>query len=485
MREKLAAALLAILVPFVATGQTSGNTIRLSGRILSPNGPIRHQQITIQGAGQKELGKVETDEDGRFAFSDLRPDARYSLIIDVKGFYPWSMGIDVRGQDMDLGSIGLSPHRPVDVFGRVVDYTGAAIQQATVELSSGDQQQSATQTDQNGKFYLPPVPPDRQYSVAIVAHGFSPTSMPIAAEDGDVDLGTIVMQPIGPWRAGAPVRRQSRNTVIVSGRITDMHNVPVTERGLNFRMRVPSQPAGPVYSLRPDAGGRFVLPIESQKQYEMYIPERGDQPNYELVARIEAGGGWDVDFGNIAVQPSTHSILGPHSPLDFPLGELGGPVTVAGPTGSMPSSGHLAKIYIAAIFIGADGGVSILQSDGKLVRIPKEKDEVGARFQEFSSDARSVGWLVDSDFCCTSYPIQKMLVIYTPGKPLRRFTGDGRAIFRWSFVAGGKRVAFYQDFLHGTSAPHDELRDVESERLIKTWDGDATPAPAWTRNLRQ
>ena len=39
--------------------------------------------------------------------------------------------------------------------------------------------------------------------------------------------------------------------------------------------------------------------------------------------------------------------------------------------------------------------------------------------------AIAVGWLVDSGFCCTSYPIQLMLVVYTPEKPLRHFTGDG------------------------------------------------------------
>jgi hypothetical protein len=222
----------------------------------------------------------------------------------------------------------------------------------------------------------------------------------------------------------------------------------------------------------------------------MYIPEPGVQPSYRLVARIELNEECDVDLGQIAVQPSTHDILGPHSPLDFPLGELRGPVRVAITVscgGSNSSSLQSRKTpYIAAIFIGADGVVSIIENDGKLVQPPKEKEQVGARFQQFSDDRQSVGWLVDSDFCCTSYPIQLMLVVYKPGKPLRHFTGDGRAIFRWSFVDGGKRVGFYQDFLHGTPAPHYELHDVGSERLIGKWDNDLTPkAPAWTRGLQQ
>ena len=95
------------------------------------------------------------------------------------------------------------------------------------------------------------------------------------------------------------------------------------------------------------------------------------------------------------------------------------------------------------------------------------------------------GWSIQI-FAVPRYPIQLMLVVYTPGKPLRHFTGDGRGIFRWGFIDGAKRVAFYQDFLYGTPAPHYELHDVESEKLIEKWDSDLTPrAPAWTRGLQQ
>lgn len=89
-------------------------------------------------------------------------------------------------------------------------------------------------------------------------------------------------------------------TVRVSGRLTDTNGVPLTELNLNFETVFPLQPPGPVSTLKPDGSGRFVLPIESRKEYEMYIPEPGVQSNYRLVARIAADEEWDVDFGALS-----------------------------------------------------------------------------------------------------------------------------------------------------------------------------------------
>jgi hypothetical protein len=142
-----------------------------------------------------------------------------------------------------------------------------------------------------------------------------------------------------------------------------------------------------------------------------------------------------------------------------------------------------AAASIAGIFCGADGA-TVIHEDGNVVRQPKEKEQVGCGFPKISADKKTVGWLVDSDFCCTSYPLQFMLVVYRAGNPLRHFTGDGRAIFAWTFVGGGKQVAIYQSFPHGDPVPHYELRDVATERLIGKWDGDSK-VPSWTRGWGQ
>jgi hypothetical protein len=127
-----------------------------------------------------------------------------------------------------------------------------------------------------------------------------------------------------------------------------------------------------------------------------------------------------------------------------------------------------------------------ITEDRKIEQVFKEKEQVGVSSLKISADKTSVGWLVDSDFCCTSYPLQFMLVVYRPSQPLRHFKGDGRAIFDWKFVGSGSQVAFYQDYPHGNPIQHYELRDVESERLAGKWDGALGPrAPAWTKGLQQ
>jgi hypothetical protein len=101
-----------------------------------------------------------------------------------------------------------------------------------------------------------------------------------------------------------------------------------------------------------------------------------------------------------------------------------------------------------------------------------------------SANMMAVGWLADYDNCCTSYSLSLGLVVYTPRKPPRAYKGDGRAIFGWHFVAGGKQFAFFQEFPHGNLVPHYELRDVTTGRLIDKWDeGDMTKLPGWTSGL--
>jgi hypothetical protein len=127
--------------------------------------------------------------------------------------------------------------------------------------------------------------------------------------------------------------------------------------------------------------------------------------------------------------------------------------------------------------------VHIVLNDGREVQPPKEKDQVGSSHPSISEDKRVVGWLVDYDNCCTSYPLSLKLIVYRIGKPSCKFEGDGRGIFGWHFVGGGKQVAFYQDFPHGNSVPHYELRDVETCRLLKVQDDDSPKSPAWVNEF--
>jgi hypothetical protein len=139
---------------------------------------------------------------------------------------------------------------------------------------------------------------------------------------------------------------------------------------------------------------------------------------------------------------------------------------------------------IAKIDIGADGQIHVIDSGGREFVAPKEKDQVSVAAPLLAENRLAAGWLVESGNCCTSYPIALMLVIYRPGKLLQRL-GNGMMICDWNFEAGGKQVAFSTNTVHGDLAPHYELRDTQTGRLIAKWDGPLNrKSPTWAARLR-
>ena len=119
-------AIVAVMLPCALFGQTE--MVRLSGRLLGPKEPIRQETVALKDGGQKELATAETDADGRFTFA-VRPNQHYWLSIAPKGFYPWNPGFDVGAQDLDVGNLSPSPHRPVHfvVFRFSVKWRGVAL----------------------------------------------------------------------------------------------------------------------------------------------------------------------------------------------------------------------------------------------------------------------------------------------------------------------------------------------------------------------
>src|SRR5690242_1971814 len=112
---------IAVAVVFfsVAFGQVnsdqSSKTVRLSGRLISPTGPLLNKEVRLKATGQEEVITTRTNEEGFFSFPSLLPDQHYDLLISVAGFNPWNMGIEVGREDKDLGSLALTPPQPVAV----------------------------------------------------------------------------------------------------------------------------------------------------------------------------------------------------------------------------------------------------------------------------------------------------------------------------------------------------------------------------------
>jgi hypothetical protein len=261
-------------------------------------------------------------------------------------------------------------------------------------------------------------------------------------------------------------------SVRISGRITDHNFVPIRHETVTVGLCE----LGEETNSRTDQDGFFSFP--SVCPYRLCdLTIAADAEFGTVLGQLEVVDGEGVDIGNLILDSSIK--LGS-------IGHLVGPVTITPFRSAVDSKVALpvAKAQSsAAIFVGADG-MNIVHNDGEVFKTPKEKEQVGCRSPRISEDRSAVGWLVDSDFCCASYPLPFLLVVYRPGKPMRRFQGDGRAIFGWNFVAGGKQVAFYQSFPHGDLRTHYELRDVETERLIGKWDEDSTSKmPGWVRGL--
>jgi hypothetical protein len=149
-----------------------------------------------------------------------------------------------------------------------------------------------------------------------------------------------------------------------------------------------------------------------------------------------------------------------------------------------------ADIYVSAV-VDDQGVLRILTKGGREIVPMKEPEQVGFSKPQISEDGRVVGWLAEFPNCCTSYPIPLKLVIYSNDRR-HTLTGIGLAVSRWAFQAGGKRVAFEQETVHGGLGVHYELRDVATGRLIAEYgpkmgaDNQALPdqhVPKWVQQL--
>lgn len=142
-------------------------------------------------------------------------------------------------------------------------------------------------------------------------------------------------------------------------------------------------------------------------------------------------------------------------------------------------AGRIEKVYV-----DDQGRVHVVVSGADILP-PVEKDQVQASAPKVAEDGQTGGWLVQSDTCCTSYPIPLTLVLYRGGKIIHRIL-PGQSIWDWGFRDAGRRVAFYVGPLHGDFIPHFELHDVQSGRLLAEWDGHISePHPAWVTGLEE
>jgi len=147
----------------------------------------------------------------------------------------------------------------------------------------------------------------------------------------------------------------------------------------------------------------------------------------------------------------------------------------------------IAKVYIADAeghVVTHDAGVvHVVDSSGKDVVPPKEKDQVSCSDAKVSPDKQTAGWLVDYENCCTSYPIPLTLVLYRDGKVIQHLA-PGQMIYDWHFWKNDE-VAVSDGPTHNPSGPQIHLYNIRTGKLLKEWYGEyGDKAPAWGEGLR-
>lgn len=171
--------------------------------------------------------------------------------------------------------------------------------------------------------------------------------------------------------------------------------------------------------------------------------------------------------------------------LSVVLRVMGCVAVVAGVVLAMrgPAAAGAAVSYLAAS-VDAKQRLHVTTADHRELMPPLEGRQVGFDRPAISKDHRSVGWLAMFPGCCTAYPLPVELDVFKGGRIVRRFKGDGRAIFRWAFEDGDTRVALYQDFPHGQGGGHFELRDLATGKLVARYDKPPSlAAPQWVRDV--
>lgn len=122
--------------------------------------------------------------------------------------------------------------------------------------------------------------------------------------------------------------------------------------------------------------------------------------------------------------------------------------------------------YKSAMLSGDGAGVVITSVDGSQFDAPSVPDQVAFSSPRVSSDGRYVGWLALFPNCCTSYPVELLLVVLDESRHMHTFDGTKMAMFGWCFPAKAGTVAYAQGVLHGSDFRNFELRRIADGVLV-------------------
>lgn len=145
------------------------------------------------------------------------------------------------------------------------------------------------------------------------------------------------------------------------------------------------------------------------------------------------------------------------------------------------------------------GPLHIVYTDGAdvVMRLPplqKSTDEevvfneVGFSDVRLAEDKQTIGWTIDVENCCTSYPLPLRVVVFRNEHVLREFDRM-QMVQDWMFLNGGARIAIVTGFPHGPQIGDYRLYEVKTGKLLSEVFGDEKTqslkpdAPQWAKLL--
>lgn len=152
-----------------------------------------------------------------------------------------------------------------------------------------------------------------------------------------------------------------------------------------------------------------------------------------------------------------------------------------------------SKYETGPLHIVYDDGSEVVKSLPPLEASTEKEtifNDVGFSDVHLAADRQTIGWTIDVENCCTSYPIPLRVVIFRHGKVLHTFE-QGQMVWSWMFFLGGKRLAVVFGLTHGPEVGDYRLYDVQSGKLISEVFGDEgtqslrPDAPEWAKLLEE
>ncbi len=142
-----------------------------------------------------------------------------------------------------------------------------------------------------------------------------------------------------------------------------------------------------------------------------------------------------------------------------------------------------ARIYVE----NSTRQVHLVDSQGHDVSVPKDPNFEAVSDPKIAGDRTTAGWLVEMRIDA-NYPVGVGVAIFRGGKVIRTFTSSGLpVIVAWSFFLHGKQVGYAATGAHGPDADRTtyELHDVQTGRMLGTWNDDNSGAPPdWVQHLQ-